>query len=152
TIVPGPRDLPPYVLKTIAPRRHPAEVRILIDCDMIVTRPLGDLVAQASQGKVIAARNDTDRFVPEWGELLGLGELRRQPYVSSGLVVLGQPVGDEVLDLMDAMRETVDLDLTFRSRNDPGYPFLYLEQDVLNAILASRPGRDELVPLPHRLV
>src|SRR5436190_4702686 len=152
TLVPGPRDLPPYVLKTIAPRRHPAEVRILIDSDIIVTRPLVDLIAGASQGRVIAARNDTDRFVPEWGELLGLGELRRQPYVSSGLVVLGQPAGDEVLDLMDDMRERVDPDLTFRSRNDPGYAFLYLEQDVLNAILASRARRDELMPLPHRMV
>jgi hypothetical protein len=152
TLVPGPRDLPPYVLKTIAPREHPADVSVLIDSDMIVTRPLSDLIERASDGRVIAAQNDSDRFVPEWGELLGLGELERQPYVSSGLVVLGRPVGERVLALMDSKRERVDPQLTFRSRNDPAYPFLYLEQDILNAILASDVARDALVALPHRLV
>ena len=34
TIVPGPADVPPYLLKTIAPRRHPAGTMVLIDVDM----------------------------------------------------------------------------------------------------------------------
>jgi hypothetical protein len=152
TLVPGPPDVPPYVLKTIAPLRHPADVMVLIDADMIATRSLADLIAQASHGRVIAARNDVERFVPQWGELLGLGEVRRQPYVSSGLIFLGGPVGEEVLALMDALADRVDLDLTFRSRNDPSYPFLYLEQDVLNGVLASRVDRDRTIALPHRLV
>ena len=42
-----------------------------------------------------------DRWVPSGAELLGLGELRRQPYVSSGLVFAGQPLGERVLGLMD---------------------------------------------------
>ena len=42
---------------------------------------------------MVAFENDIDRFVPEWGELLGLGEVRRQPYVSSGLVFAGPAAG-----------------------------------------------------------
>jgi hypothetical protein len=152
TLVPGPRDVPPYVLKTIAPLRHPAEVMVLIDADIVVTRPLTDLVAKAREGRVIAPRNDTDRFVPEWGELLGLGPVRRQPYVSSALIFLGPGVGEQVLGLMASLVDRVRLDLTFDQRNDPSYPFFYMEQDVLNGILSSRVERDRTVALAHRLV
>jgi hypothetical protein len=152
TVVPGPRDVPPYVLKTIAPLRHPAEVMVLIDADIVATRSLAGLIAQASEGRVIAPQNDTDRFVPEWGELLGLGPVRRQPYVSSGLVFLGPGVGEQVLTLMASLIDRVELDRTFDQRNDPSYPFFYMEQDVLNGILASRVEPDRIVALPHRLV
>ena len=40
TLVAAPRDAPPWLLKTIAPLRHPAEVMVLIDADIIVTRSL----------------------------------------------------------------------------------------------------------------
>ena len=93
TLVPAPSDAPPWLLKTVAPLRHPAGVMVLIDADIIVTRSLAELIDQAAEPRVIAIENDTDRFVPEWGELLGLGEVRRQPYVSSGLVALGEPLG-----------------------------------------------------------
>jgi hypothetical protein len=152
TLVPGPRDVPPYVLKTIAPLRHPAEVMVLIDADIVATRSLADLIAHASEGRVVATQNDTDRFVPAWGQLLGLGPVRRQPYVSSGLVFLGPGVGEQVLTLMASLIDRVELDLTFDQRNDPSYPFFYMEQDVLNGILASRVERERVVALPHRLV
>jgi hypothetical protein len=152
TLVPGPRDVPPYVLKTIAPLRHPAEVMVLIDADIVATRSLADLIAHASEGRVVAPQNDTDRFVPAWGQLLGLGPVRRQPYVSSGLVFLGPGVGEQVLTLMASLIDRVELDLTFDQRNDPSYPFFYMEQDVLNGILASRVERERVVALPHRLV
>jgi hypothetical protein len=151
TIVPGPTDTPPYLLKTIAPLRHPAEVMVLIDADMIATHSLGELIEQASAGRVVAFRNDRDRFVPAWGELLDLGPVRRRPYVSVGLVFLGGSVGAEVLQLMDDRQRRVDFDLTWYGKRDPDYPFLYPEQDVLNAILCTRVERDELVPLENRL-
>ena len=89
TLVSAPGDAPPYLLKTIAPLRHPAEVMVLIDADMIATQPLTELIELASGERVVAFENDRDRFVPEWGELLDLGTSRRQPYVSVGLVLLG---------------------------------------------------------------
>jgi hypothetical protein len=152
TLVPGRTDAPPYVLKTIAPLRHPAKVMVLIDADMVATRSFAELIAQAAEGRVIAPRNDIERFSAEWSTLLGLGPVRRQPYVSSGLVFMGPSIGEDVLTLMDTLIDKVRFDLTFDQRKDPSYPLFYMEQDVLNAILASRVERDRVVALPHRLV
>jgi hypothetical protein len=152
TLVPGRTDAPPYVLKTIAPLRHPTKVMVLIDADMVATRSFAELIAQAAEGRVIAPRNDIERFSAEWSTLLGLGPVRRQPYVSSGLVFMGPSIGEDVLTLMDTLIDKVRFDLTFDQRKDPSYPLFYMEQDVLNAILASRVERDRVVALPHRLV
>jgi FkbM family methyltransferase len=101
---------------------------------------------------VVAFENDTDRWVAEWGELLELGELERRPYVCSGLVALGGNVGTEILRLLDDRQRRVDMDRTFYGRNDPGYAFLYPEQDVLNAVLATdRAGCDRTAALDYRL-
>jgi hypothetical protein len=152
TLVPGPRDAPPYLLKTVAPLRHPAEVMVLIDADMIVTRSLAGLIEKAAGGRVVAFRNDTDRFVPEWGEILDLGTARRRPYVTSGLVLLGGRVGRGVLELLDDRQRRVDFELTFYGRDAPEYPFRYPEQDVLNAILCTLPDADGALTLESRLV
>jgi hypothetical protein len=151
-IVRGPADAPPHLLKTVAPLEHrPAEVTVLIDADMIVTRPLHELIDMASEGKIVAFRNDIERFVPEWGRILDLGPARRRPYVSSGLVFLGGSPGEQVLRLMDDRQSHVDFGLTFYGKNDPTYPFLYPEQDVLNAILCTRVESDRIVALEGRL-
>jgi hypothetical protein len=145
-------DTPPWLLKTIAPLRHPAEVMVLIDADMIVTRPLDELMRAASErGGVAAIEHGTDRFVPEWGELLGLGPVRRQTYVSSGLVAVERSLGLEVLELMASLQERVDFERTFWRRNEPDYPFLYGDQDVLNAILAARASPEQVVAIDRRL-
>jgi hypothetical protein len=151
TLVEAPGAAPPWLLKTIAPLRHPAEVMVLIDADVVVTRSLDELIARAAEPRVVAIENDMDRFVAEWGELLGLGAVRRQPYVSTGLVLLGQPVGERVLRLMDELQDRVNFDHTFWRANVPDYPFLYGDQDVFNAILASRIERELLVALPNHL-
>jgi hypothetical protein len=151
TLVPAPSDAPPWLLKTVAPLRHPAEVMVLIDADIIVTRSLSELIHRAAEPRVIAIENDTDRFVAEWADLLGLGEVRRQPYVSSGLVLLGEPLGQDVLTLMGQLQDRVDFDRSFWRGNDRDYPFLYGDQDILNAILASRVERERMVALGNRL-
>ena len=152
TLVEGPRDVPPYVLKTIAPLRHPADVMVLIDADIVATCSMAELIARAREPKVIAVENDTDRFVPEWGEILDLGPVRRRPYVSSGLVFLGPGLGEDGLSLAASLIERIELDRTFDRRTDPSYPLFYMEQDVLNAILASRLDPDMTLTLPHRMV
>jgi hypothetical protein len=151
TIVAGPTDAPPWLLKTLAPRAHPAKVMVLIDADMIATRPLGELVERAAGGRVVAFENDVDRFVARWGELLELGQIHREPYVSSGLVFMGGALGAEVLELLDDRQGRVDVELGYYGRRVSGYPFLYPEQDVLNAILCTRPDRSRIERLPNRL-
>ncbi len=124
---------------------------MLIDVDMIVTRPLGELIERARSGGVVAFRNDRDRFVPEWGELLDLGPVRRQAYVSSGLVLLGAAAGAEALRLLDDRQGAVEFERTFYGSNDPDYPFRYPEQDVLNAVICARVAPERFVALDHRL-
>jgi hypothetical protein len=150
TLVPAPGDTPPYLLKTIAPLRHPAAVTVLIDTDMIVTRPLTQLIGTAAEGKVVGFKNDTNRFFPEWGQLLDLGTARRRPYVSVSLVALGGELGGEVLRLLDDRQRRVDFDRTLYGRNEADYPFLYPEQDVLNAVIATRSEADPLVCIDER--
>ena len=122
TLVRDRSGTPPWLLKTIAPLAHPAEVMILIDADMIVTRPLTELIERAREGRLVAVENDRDRFCSEWGELLGLGELRRGPYLSSGLLVAERALGSEVLGLMDRLQDRVDFELTFWRRDLRHYP------------------------------
>jgi hypothetical protein len=124
---------------------------VLIDADIIVTRPLTELIATASRGRLVAFKNDRDRFVPQWGELLELGPVRRQPYLSSGFIAAARSVGEPVLRLMQDRQARVDFELTYWRRNVPDYPFLYGDQCVFNAILASRVEPDRIVELDHRL-
>jgi hypothetical protein len=151
TLVPAPRDAEPFMLKTVIPMKHPAEVMVMIDADIIVTRRLTPLIEAAADDKVVAFENNRDRFVPEWGELLELGQIRRQPYVCSGLVAMARSPSERILSIMRERGSRVDLNRTYFAKHDWEYPLLYADQDILNAILASRIERDRVVALDHRL-
>jgi hypothetical protein len=142
---------PPWLLKTIAPLAHPAEVMVLIDADMIVTRPLDELIERVGEGDVLAFRTAYERFYPEWGELLDLGELRPGPYVCSGLVLCGGAAGERVLRLVEDRREVVEA-IAFDDP-DPARRgiFFGLDQDVFNAVLASPTEPARSVALDYRL-
>ncbi|HYU59175.1 MAG TPA: hypothetical protein VEK39_00305 [Solirubrobacterales bacterium] len=151
TLVDAPADAPPTLLKTIAPLRHPAETVALIDTDLIVTRRLTELLERASEGRVVAFRNDMDRFVAEWGAVLDLGSVRRQPYVAFAFVCMDRSLASVVLGLIEDRQGRIDFDRSTWGRHDPDYPLLYADQDVLNAILASRVEADRVVALDDRL-
>jgi hypothetical protein len=166
TVVPAPDGREPFQLKTVLPARHPAEVMVLIDADMIVTRPLLEPIATASADRVLAVEHPVDRFVPEWGELLGLGAARPRRYLSSGLVFLGGPTGREVVRLMEESGARIDFDRTmFRTavRNypfdagtdgdasKPDDPFFFADQDLLNAVLASAVAPERVVEIEEQL-
>jgi hypothetical protein len=144
-------DTPPWLLKAEAPLRRPADVTVLLDTDMVVTRSLAPLIESAFAGRVVAFANPIARHFPGWGELLGLGPSREAPYVSSAAVFIGAPLAAEVLGLLADRQSRVDFDRTFWRANDSGYEFLYADQDVLNAILASRLDPDRVEVLESRL-
>jgi hypothetical protein len=151
-IVPAPADAPPTMLKTIAPLDRPDDVMVLIDTDMIATRRLGEPMDAARAGKAVAFRNDTERFVPEWGELLGLGRLERHPYLSFGMLAIGGERGLALLRELDELQGRVDFDRTYwRERRVTDYEFLYADQDVLNALLAARFAPEDILALDQRL-
>jgi hypothetical protein len=165
TIVPAPSAAEPFMLKTVAPLAHPAEVMVLIDVDMIVTRHLGELVERARGGGVVAFENDVDRFVPEWGELPGARGLHRHRYVSSGFVALGGDPGLDALRAIVGAQGEVDFERTqFRvdypeypytrgrsGSEHPDYPYFFADQDLLNAVLATRLAPERVRALPARL-
>jgi hypothetical protein len=148
-LVPRPADTPPWLAKTHAPLSHPAGTMILIDTDLLVVRPLNEFAGPANEGRVVAIQNDADRFDPGWSEL-GLGAPRRRPYVSTGIVALSGEVGRSVLGLLDEHQRAVDHSRIFWRGNDPDYPFLYADQDVLNAILQTCAEDEDVVALDPR--
>jgi hypothetical protein len=152
TVLRAPGDAEPFMLKTVAPMAHPAEVMVLIDVDMIVTRPLGELIERAREGAVVAPALTMTRHFPEWGPMLGRKAAGELPYVTSGLVLLGGPVGLDVLSRMDAAVEGIDLARTFAGGADTGYPFHYADQDLLNAVLATAGDPERVEVLEPRLV
>jgi len=143
-IVPAPAGREPHTLKPALPLARPADVMVLIDADMIVTRTLQPLIETAANGRVVAFRNHADRFVPEWGPLLGLGEIERRPYVCSGFVAAARSPGEEILGLVDERQGRVDLTRSYFGSHDDDYPLLYADQDVLNAVLAARVPADRV--------
>ncbi len=151
TIVEGPGDLAPQVLKTIAPLAHPAETMILIDTDMIVTRPLTGLIATAAAGRVVGGSAELDRFCPEWEQILGLGPVHRRPYISTGLVLCGGALGQELIRLVDERKHLVDFELTFWRQNAADYPLVHADQDLINGVLAARASEAEIVVFEPRL-
>ncbi len=149
-LVEAPPGVAPWLAKTIAPLRHPHETMVLIDADMICTRPLGELIERAAAGRVIVFENNADRHVAEWGELLGLGAIRRLPYACSGLILAGGEIGARTLELVDRGGARVDVSKSYFGADVEGYPFRFTEQDVLNAVLASErtpPEAVEILPL-----
>jgi hypothetical protein len=147
----APEGTPPTLLKTIAPLARPAGTLVLIDADLVVTRPLTELLDAASRGSVVAFRNDMDRHIPAWGEVLDLGPVRRQPYVAFALVGMDRAQADVVLPLLADRQARIDVERSTWGLHEPDYPLLYADQDVLNAILASRVEAERLVALDARL-
>jgi hypothetical protein len=147
----APAGREPYTLKPVLPLEHPADVMVLLDSDMIVTRPLVQLIAEAARGRVVAFENNVQRSVPEWGPLLELGPIERRPYLCSGCVAIGRDPGEEVLGLLEDRQRRVDLDRSYFGRHEDDYPLLYADQDVLNAILASRVAAERVVAMDLRL-
>lgn len=138
TILEGTTPLTPHFAKTDVPRRHRAQVQVLIDVDIIVLRHLAPLIEDARAGKVVAfADKVKNRFHSEWSELLDLGALRKQTYVNTGLVAVGGPVGQRFLEDVDAAFRRIGLDPSLTVGAGSVTPFLYLDQDVMNAILAA---------------
>ena len=147
----APAGREPYTLKPVLPLAHPADVMVLLDSDMIVTRSLAPLIAEAARGRVVAFENNVQRSLGEWGSLLDVGPIEPRPYLNSGFVALGRDPGEEVLGLLEDRQRRVDLERSYFGRHEDEYPLLYADQDVLNAILASRVPAERVVAKELRL-
>jgi hypothetical protein len=151
--VPGARA--PHLVKTMAPLAHPHDVMVLIDADIIATRPLANLTGCARTGRVVAfADRISHRFEEQWSGLLGLKDMRRRPYVNAGLVIFPRELGLSILEQVQEGVARVEIARTMIADGTSAYPFYYLDQDVLNAVMATFPPQaveildHELAPFP----
>lgn len=148
----APTGTVPHLLKHILPLAEPADVMLLLDVDIVVTRSLEPLLAGATEGRGVAFADAlAGRFDPHWGELLGLGPPRPRTYVNTGALALPRELGLELLQLLQDKTDRIDPARSVIANGAPAYPFYFLDQDVLNAILAIRPSTDDLLVLEHRL-
>jgi hypothetical protein len=154
TLVPAPEGVPVIMLKQVAPMTHPASVSILLDADIIVTRPLTELIDGSGSRRIVGFVNNEpnhDRFFREWTSLLGLGPLRRQPYLNAGQLIVPASHRDRLLEVWVERQAKVDARRTWHGKGRLSDPLYFGDQDVLNAILAARFERDEIMMLEHRL-
>jgi hypothetical protein len=153
-LLPAPPEVAPVHLAPYGPLTRPADVQVILDADIIVTRPLDELVDTGRRGAVVGFVNDPpnhDRFFPDWGPALGLPALRRRPYLNAGQLVLPRAMNDRLLGAWIDGQERIGMLGTRYGRARLSDPFYFADQDVVNALLAARVEDTELDVRPHRL-
>jgi hypothetical protein len=153
-LVTAPAGEAAVLLAPLGPTTHPARVAILLDADIILTRPLHELADRASRGRLVAFVNDPpnhERSFAEWSHRLGLRPPRRQPYVNAGFLVVPEGLAARLFPLWAERQTRVPLSETRYGRAKLWDPFYFADQDVLNALLATELKSDELAILEHRL-
>jgi hypothetical protein len=150
-LVDVPDQRAPHLAKWAAPLQHPAEVSVLLDVDIIVTRSLDPLVTVAQDRPLVFADPLWHRFDENWGSLLDLGPIRRGTYFNSGAVALPARRTAELLPIVAAAQRCIDTDRTWLAGGAPGYPFFFGDQDVWNAVFAARLAPNELLVFEQRL-
>ena len=122
---------------------------VLVDSDMIVTRPLADIVSRAQAGRICAFpdhRSHRERWFAEWEEELELrAPLRQHTYLNAGFLALSTEHWPELLGRWWELCDRVPRDQHFGRFEQP---FWAGDQDVLNAILASEVPEEALAELP----
>ena len=154
-LVEGPGEVPGNLLKGIAPLERPAETIVLIDADIVVTRPLGELIDRAARGEVLAFATGMERFCPAWLELFEGAPSERPrglPYLCSALILAGGEAAPEIADRLERHRDAVDWKRTYWRANDDDYEWVHADQDLFNAVLAARVEAANVVELEGRLL
>ena len=132
-LVEAPTDVPPPLLKTYAPLAVDPSVALILDADVIVLKPLTDLVGDSP---VFFLDPVPTRFFPEWARL-GVDPVRRGPYVNSGHMIVPRESGflPSYQDAISRMLEIVRAEpATCRTPHDP---FYFPDQDALNAVIGT---------------
>lgn len=153
TLLPAPSGMPPVYMAPLGPQARPAQIAVIVDADIIVLRPLTALIDSARQGRVVGFVNippNDKRFFSEWAPRLGLGELRRRPYLNAGLFVLPKPLCDRLISPWLSAQEMINYGHTRYGAARMSDPFYFADQDVVNALFAAELNDDEIECLEYR--
>jgi len=138
----------PMLLKAYPHALGASGTIVLIDSDMIVTRPLDDIVACAQKGRICVFpdhRSHRGRWFAEWHDELELrAPLRRGTYLNAGFLALSTEHWPELLGRWWELCDRVPREQHFGRFEQP---FWAGDQDVLNAILASEVPEHAVVEL-----
>jgi hypothetical protein len=154
TVLPAPSDEEPVLLAPTGPLQVGADVAVLIDADIVVLRSLSEVIETARAGRVTAFVNippNDQRSFPAWGTALELGDIRPQPYLNAGLVAVPAQLQQRLLGPWVSLQRVVQWSGTRYGGARMDDPFYFADQDVLNALLASRFDLDEVRMLEYRL-
>jgi hypothetical protein len=140
----------PFFLVAFPYLLHPAGTVVYIDADVIVTQPLGGVLAAAASGMLCAAPDFlADRWFAEWQSIFALAQpLRRGVYVNAGFVAFS---AEHFPDLLRRWWECCDGLAGDHSWPLPIHnPVGLLDQDALNALLMSEVPEDRIWLLSER--
>jgi hypothetical protein len=154
TLITGPEGVPPMLMKMVGPLKHPAAIAILLDADSIVLRQFTELIVAAREGRLVAFVDNEpthDRFFSEWQHALGLGPMRRQPYLASGHLIVPDSLGPRLLHPWQEGQTKIDIGRTLLGRGKLSDPFYFPDMDVFNAVAAALLEPEEIIVLEHRL-
>jgi hypothetical protein len=148
TVVEAPNEVAGTHALAIKPSVYllePDGVVVLVDSDMIATRPLDDLVQRAQDGQIVVFPDHVskhDRRFPEWEQLFELAAPpRRQLYVNAGFVALS---GDRWSSLLERWYRAAKRIPAEQIQRDPRDPAWAADQDALNAILMSEVAAEDV--------
>ncbi|MFN8027803.1 MAG: hypothetical protein U0W40_16025 [Acidimicrobiia bacterium] len=143
--------LVPAACRAASEDAGPDDVVVYVDCDVIVTAPLDEVLAHARAGRVVAYVDQftPDRRFPEWADRLGLaGPLRLQPYANAGFVVFVPARHGGFLDRWEQRCAALDgTPIDLRDTTFAG-PWALPDQDVLNAMLMTELPPEAVALLP----
>ena len=130
----------PWLLEPVSCLAARAEVVVYIDADIIVARPLHDLIERARVGEVVVFPDaQPDRWFAEWRELFELSApVRHETYVNAGFLAVSTRCFPVLLARWARSCELIIGRPTVR--DDPtamNSPLGLSSQDALNALLMS---------------
>jgi hypothetical protein len=138
-----------WMLKPFPNLLHATGTIVIIDSDMIVTRPLDVLVALADQGSICAFPDpESKRWFGEWQQLYGLrGAPRRQVYVNAGFLMFSTRHWPHLLARYWEGCQRIASHPTI-GEGAPDGPSSQGDQDALNALLMSEVPAEALALQP----
>jgi hypothetical protein len=126
----------------------PSGVIVIIDSDMIVTRPLDYELGLAAEGKICLFPDEPrarNRWFAEWEELFGLAAPpRRRTYRNAGFVAFSTEHWPELLERWWNANARILPELIHHKDNNPMWD---ADQDTLNAILMSETSEEDVPDL-----
>lgn len=142
----------PQLLKPFANLMSPKGIVVILDSDLIVTRPLDPMLQAASGGRVCACSDpESDRWFADWEQIFGCrAPPRRQTYVSSGFVAFSTEYWPDLLPRWwDSCQRIRSYPTAFYGA--PDSPTAQADQDALNAILMGELPEEVLAVQPREV-